>query len=787
MTPHRPVNAESSALNPITLCFLDPKLEKKFALLRYTESGAPMLVFVVLLSCTAFVRLVIFPWTWPGCMIRVMHHVSLLGVRYVLDRRFGLARASAIFPWCLCTFTWIAGITFACLHYFGLLELDYYTPPNKGRNWMEPAFIVAGDSESLDAQHMIDAACAPARGWWWLWQQLAPPPSCVPPPPPPLGSILRARFEAFLSIATGFTISSFAVRRIGIPHVPRVLTLLGVCVPFLSICSAYDQASWLTVICALAMGELLHTPLEKRWRRQYLEGIGAAAGDQRNLQRRESESVPLPADGRPSSFDGLLETSTPSSVFFAVAFIAAGGLAVGMLFGANSHMMAAVFGGTLFCGTIYLLLEVDLSIVKRIQLKQLWCAAAEALQVNSKETESAIASFMFHELRNDQNAISGFLAILTDELGTDGSVLSPAHQRLLKDARLHAHHANQVITNMLELSKLRANKLTLPSETFEVDKLCGECAVLVKHLLSGTPVELRIEVEPELPPMRGSPFHIKQVLLNLLTNACKYTERGSIVLRVEHRAKAKASAEMADEAVAARLHFAIMDTGSGVEPERQRLIFTPYTKGPRVGTGLGLPLSRALVKLMGGDLVLTSMMGAGSTFAFEVTLRAAPRSAPPQSAHAKTADTVATASALVPTALRVLVADDIKINRLVLKHAVTKVLPSTALHFSECASGEAALELLSSKPGSFEVVFLDEHYGVDSMSGTDVTRAYRAIEQEPRHGVTKPALIIGCSADVGIGAFDEVSRSAGQNASVGKPLLEDLLRSTLLGLESVHD
>jgi signal transduction histidine kinase len=552
-------------------------------------------------------------------------------------------------------------------------------------------------------------------------------------------------------------------------------------VPFLSICSAYDQASWLTIICALTLGELLNTPLEKRWRRQYLEGIGAAAGGQRNSQRRESESVPLPADSRSSSFDGLLEASKPSSVFFAVAPVAVGGLAAGMLFGANSRMLA-LFGGTLFCGTIYMLLEVDLSIVKRIQLKRLWWAAAEALKISSKETESAIASFMFHELRNDQNAISGFLAILTDELGTGGSVLSPAHQGLLKDARLHAHHASQVITNMLELSKLRANKLTLPAETFEVEELCGECAALVKHLLSGTPVDLRIEVEPELPPVRGSPFHIKQVLLNLLTNACKYTERGSIVLRVEHRGKAKPAAEMVDEAVTARLHFAVMDTGSGVEPERQRLIFTPYTKGPCVGTGLGLPLSRALVKLMGGDLVLTSMMGAGSTFAFEVTLRAAPRSAPPQSAHAKTADTLATASALVPTALRVLIADDMKMNRIVLKHAVAKALPSTALHVSECESGEAALELLSATPGNFDVVFLDEHYGVDSMSGTDVTQAYRAIEQEPRYGVTKPALIIGCSADVGSGAFDEMSRSAGQNASVGKPLLEDLLRSTLLGL-----
>jgi CheY-like chemotaxis protein len=132
-------------------------------------------------------------------------------------------------------------------------------------------------------------------------------------------------------------------------------------------------------------------------------------------------------------------------------------------------------------------------------------------------------------------------------------------------------------------------------------------------------------------------------------------------------------------------------------------------------------------------------------------------------------------------------------NRIVLKHAVAKALPSTTLHTMECASGEAAFELLSSNPGSFEVVFLDEYYGLDSMSGTDVTRAYRAIEQEPRHGVIKPALIIGCSADVGTGTFDEMSRSAGQNASVGKPTNENLLRTTLLDLlsacaaESIHD
>ena len=86
---------------------------------------------------------------------------------------------------------------------------------------------------------------------------------------------------------------------------------------------------------------------------------------------------------------------------------------------------------------------------------------------------------------------------------------------------------------MLELSKLRANKLILPSEPFEVPEICRECAALVKHLLVGSPVELHVEADPELPKLCGSPFHLKQILLNLLTNACKYTDKGTIVLRVD--------------------------------------------------------------------------------------------------------------------------------------------------------------------------------------------------------------------------------------------------------------
>jgi signal transduction histidine kinase/CheY-like chemotaxis protein len=764
------------AINPYTLCFRDAKLEQKYLLLRYSESGPAMLVFAVLLLCIAAIRYVIFPWTWPGLLIRLVHHLGILVVRYTLDRVLGLSRASVIFPWCLCASSWVAGTVFAVWHWSGRLSPEYYTTRGGSNDWMEQVYqpgILGWDQLSC-------AVLERGQGRWF--QAFAPQPPCARPTPK-LTDFISHRFTAFLTLAAGMTMTSFAVRRVGIVYLPRILSLLGIFMPFLLLCREFHQGrSWLAILCSLVLGELLNSPLEKRWRRRFLDNF--TVGGDRQTQRRDSDSVPLVADICSSSFDGLLDVGIASfdGMGFGVTRVAAVALMMGAVFGITPRMLC-ILGPVVCGGIVYEVLEVDLSIVKRRKLKRLWRAAGEALKISSKETESAIASFMFHELRNDQNAISGFLTILADELGTGGSVLSPAHQSLLKEARLHAHHASQVISNMLELSKLRADKLRLPIETFEVDELCTDCAALVKHLLGGTPVELRIEVEPDLPSVRGSPFHIKQVLLNLLTNSCKYTESGSIVLSVG-RAKGRHAAEVADDATrAVRLHFAVRDTGSGVEPERQRLIFTPYTKGPRIGTGLGLPLSRALVKLMGGDLVLHSTVGRGSTFAFEVTLHTAPRATAIESAcTATSAVPTSPGRSFEPSELRVLIADDMKMNRVVLQHAVRRALPLTALHVSECECGESALELLTVKPGSFDLVFLDEHYGVDSISGIDVTCAYRAIERDPRHGISIPAIIVGCSADVGTETFDEASRRAGQDASFGKPLQHKDFRNTLLRL-----
>lgn len=820
----------ATKMNPFTLRFRDAKLEREFNYLRYCESKAVMVVFVWLCSGLALFRWLTFPWTKPGFIIRISHHMSLLVFRYALDRFLGLQRASRIFPWVLCIMTWIGGILFAWLHRSGTLDPMYYTPPDQERPWMEFAFAWRSHQFCNDRCKSSRTTC---ESWFW---------GCEPTDSV-IGATSRARsdvswpesnwgirvaanpipfsfsvmpsdvlsrfgigkaFDAFSLMAVGMFLSSFAVRRIGMAFVPRLLSLAGVTIPFLSICSAYDHAQWTGVICALATGELLNYPLEARWRRRFLETYGAAAVP-------TSPMRPLSA-GRWVTW--VYGRNGRSVAIFALVLFSALGVTPRVFIVVCSFLLIAI-GFSFF--------EVDLRIVNRKELQRLQQAAVEALEIGTKDAESAIASFVFHELRNDQNAIGGFLNILADELGTQGpdggSRLSPAHRSLLHDARLHSHHATQVITNMLEMSKLRANKLTLPNEPFVVGEIARESAALVKHLLAGSAVRLLIDVEDGLPPVRGSPFHIKQVLLNLLTNACKYTEKGHIILSVardgshsdEYNEDGEYTGGPPLEGAVVRLRFAVQDSGCGVEPGRRSEVFAPYTQGPAVGTGLGLPLSRALVQLMGGSLELLSNDDgiknqggfvqrdgewieeatgrrhpaqtsrvfdpfSGSTFAFDIALHAAPCKAAEKAGAA--AEAAAANGLAEPATLRVLVADDLAMNRIVLKHALSKALPKTAMEFSECDTGEAALELLSREPCGFDAAFLDEHFGIGLLLGTDVTRVVRERE---RRRASRPLLIIGCSGNAGTEELEARAKDAGQDATVGKPLPDDF-KAILLGL-----
>lgn len=349
------------------------------------------------------------------------------------------------------------------------------------------------------------------------------------------------------------------------------------------------------------------------------------------------------------------------------------------------------------------------------------------VQVVAGRARRDIAEYFFHELRNDANAMVGVFDILVERAGTGDVHLPDKLWAFLRDGQVHARHAVQVITNVLDFTKLQTGELKLPgSEPFLLDSLVEECRVLTSHLVRGKPVVLAAAVRNthavktgmSLVALEGAPFHLKQVLVNLLTNALKYTDTGSVALSAVVEPVAGESEHHSPERVAVR--FTVADTGVGVPEAHRTAIFEQFEQGPKVGTGLGLPLARSIVTLMGGDLRLESPAeGPGAVFTFCCNFKRQQSPSPLITPASPVADRVTP----LPSGLRVLVADDMRLNRALLIRLLHQVLPAP-FETREASSGEEALELLLA--GDFDLAFLDQHYGNEcTLRGTDVARHLR--------------------------------------------------------------
>ena len=261
----------------------------------------------------------------------------------------------------------------------------------------------------------------------------------------------------------------------------------------------------------------------------------------------------------------------------------------------------------------------------------------------------------------------------------------------------------------------------------------------------------------------GAPHQLKQVIVNLLTNACKYVAQGSIVLRCE-------VADRAD-----LFYFAVEDTGPGVSPEVKQRLFDPFVAGVQPGTGLGLPLCRNIVELMRGQLALESTTRGGSIFSFSIPLTLAPEEEEPIVARAPR----------VHARLKVLVADDQRINRQLLIKKLRRVLPESSFHEAEL--GEDALQMCLE--GRFDLVFMDEIFdrkkvsapladASQPMSGLEVTREIRTW-QRANAAKAHPCVIVGCTGNTGE-KHNALAMAAGQDAVWGKPTPTEQQMATAL-------
>jgi signal transduction histidine kinase len=228
--------------------------------------------------------------------------------------------------------------------------------------------------------------------------------------------------------------------------------------------------------------------------------------------------------------------------------------------------------------------------------------------------KSEFIATISHELRTPLNSIIGFTKLLLNQkLGP----LNEVQQTDLSVIYNNAKHLLGLVNDILDLSKIDAGKIRLEKEWVTVEEIVVGVMASTYILIEGKPIELKEEIEPHLPAVYVDRGRIRQVVLNIVSNAAKFTDAGSIILRI--RKVTQADREF--------LHFSVKDTGIGIASEDMSKVFEAFRQidssvaRRAEGTGLGMPISQRLVKLHGGELWVESVVGQGSTFSFTIPVQ----------------------------------------------------------------------------------------------------------------------------------------------------------------------
>ncbi len=237
----------------------------------------------------------------------------------------------------------------------------------------------------------------------------------------------------------------------------------------------------------------------------------------------------------------------------------------------------------------------------------------------ASRAKSVFLANMSHELRTPLNAIIGYSEMVEEELvGSERDDLLPDLRKITGSGR----HLLALISDLLDLSKIEAGKMELELDWVELLPLLLEVAATVEPLLHQRGNSLELRIAPDLGALHADPTRLRQVLLNLLSNAVKFTEDGTVTLRAR-RDDGQPTTDDGEDVVVVHLSsvvFEVCDTGIGISAEQLERLFQPFTQADASttrrygGTGLGLAISRHFCRMMGGDIVATSVLGQGSTF-----------------------------------------------------------------------------------------------------------------------------------------------------------------------------
>jgi len=403
------------------------------------------------------------------------------------------------------------------------------------------------------------------------------------------------------------------------------------------------------------------------------------------------------------------------------------------------------------------IMEQEMQIKHLLELKTEEVKLREAAELeaeNASRAKSEFLSHMSHEIRSPLNAVIGMINIANEEDDLDKIKL------YLGKADNAAKHVLGVINDILDMSKIEANKLELSFGEFDFGKMMANIVDVTGIRAQEKHQQIIVNMNPNIPSfVISDELRLSQVITNLMTNAIKFTpENGKVALSAE-------KLEEKDGEITIKIEVA--DSGIGISPEQQQKLFQAYNQadssisGKFGGTGLGLVITKRIIELMQGTIWIESELGKGAKFIFTIKVKqgtpasqAAGGTAPPGGAPASIK-----ASDLHLQGYTILAAEDMDFNREVL----AKYLEKTGVTIDFAENGKIAIDMFKENPDKYKLIFMD--INMPEMNGDEAAKVIRALDMKK----AKEIPIIAMTADVFKEDIDKCL-AAGMNDHIPKPV-----------------